>query len=179
MKIIAFVGMPAAGKSVASDVVKEENIDVVNMGDVIRDEVKARGLDPTDGNTGGVANDLRDKEGMDAVAKRCVPKIEALGKDLVVVDGVRGIAEVIFFKEHFGEDFTLVFIDAPLEIRFERVSNRGRSDDMTDIEALKVRDERELGWGLAEAIKVADITVENTDTIEEFRNTINGILVNA
>lgn len=179
MKIIAFVGMPAAGKSVASDVVKEENIDVVNMGDVIRDEVKARGLDPTDGNTGGVANDLRDKEGMDAVAKRCVPKIEALGKDLVVVDGVRGIAEVIFFKEHFGEDFTLVFIDAPLEIRFERVSNRGRSDDMTDIEALKVRDERELGWGLAEAIKVADITVDNTDTIKEFRNTINGILVNA
>ncbi|NYT19619.1 MAG: flagellar hook-basal body complex protein FliE [Methanosarcinales archaeon] len=179
MKIIAFVGMPAAGKSVASDVVKEKDIDVVNMGDVIRDEVKARGLDPTDANTGGVANDLRDKEGMDAVAKRCVPKIEALGKDLVVVDGVRGIAEVIFFKEHFGEDFTLVFIDAPLEMRFERVSNRGRSDDMTDIEALKTRDERELGWGLAEAIKVADIKVENTDTIEVFMNRINEILENA
>ncbi|WP_445474101.1 dephospho-CoA kinase [Methanococcoides methylutens] len=179
MKIIAFVGMPAAGKSVASDVVKEKNIDVVNMGDVIRDEVKARGLEPTDVNTGGVANDLRDKEGMDAVAKHCVPKIEALGKDLVVVDGVRGIAEVIFFKEHFGEDFTLVFIDAPLEMRFERVSNRGRSDDMTDIEALKTRDERELGWGLAEAIKVADIKVENTDTIEVFMNRINEILENA
>lgn len=179
MKIIAFVGMPAAGKSVASDVVKEENIDVVNMGDVIRDEVKARGLDPTDTNTGGVANDLRDKEGMDAVAKRCVPKIEALGKELVVVDGVRGIAEVIFFKEHFGQDFTLVFIDAPLEMRFERVTNRGRSDDMTDIEALKVRDEREFGWGLAEAIKVADITVENTGTIETFRENIKGILESA
>ncbi|MEL4305828.1 dephospho-CoA kinase [Methanococcoides sp. LMO-2] len=179
MKIIAFVGMPAAGKSVASDVVKEQKINVVNMGDVIRDEVKARGLDPTDANTGGVANDLRDREGMDAVAKRCVPKIEALGKDLVVVDGVRGIAEVIFFKDHFGEDFTLVFIDAPLEMRFERVSSRGRSDDMTDIEALKIRDERELGWGLAEAIKVANITVENTSTIDEFKEDIKTILENA
>jgi len=179
MKIIAFVGMPAAGKSVASDVVKEQKIDVVNMGDVIRDEVKARGLEPTDANTGGVANDLRDREGMDAVAKRCVPKIEALGKELVVVDGVRGIAEVIFFKDHFGEDFTLVFIDAPLEMRFERVSSRGRSDDMTDIEALKIRDERELGWGLAEAIKVANITVENTSTIDEFKEDIKTILENA
>ncbi|WP_440952758.1 dephospho-CoA kinase [Methanococcoides sp. FTZ1] len=179
MKIIAFVGMPAAGKSVASDVVKEQNIDVVNMGDVIRDEVKARGLDPTDVNTGGVANDLRAKEGMDAVAKRCVPKIEAAGKDLVVVDGVRGIAEVNFFKEHFGEEFTLVFIDAPLAMRFERVSNRGRSDDMTDIEALKVRDERELGWGLAEAIKVSDITIDNTGTIDEFRKEIKAILEKA
>lgn len=179
MKIIAFVGMPAAGKSVASDVVKEQKIDVVNMGDVIREEVKARGLEPTDANTGGVANDLRDKEGMDAVAKRCVPKIEALDNDLVVVDGVRGIAEVTFFKEHFGKDFTLVFIDAPLETRFERVSNRGRSDDMTDIGALKVRDERELGWGLAEAIKVANINVENTGTIDEFREEIKTILENA
>ncbi|MGM0770530.1 MAG: dephospho-CoA kinase [Halobacteriota archaeon] len=179
MKIIAFVGMPASGKSVASDVVKEQKIDVVNMGDVIREEVKARGLEPTDANTGAVANDLRNREGMDAVAKRCVPKIEAFGKDLVVVDGVRGIAEVTFFKDRFGEDFTLVFIDAPLEMRFERVSNRGRSDDMTDIEALKIRDERELGWGLAEAIKVADITVENTSTIDEFRQEIKAILENA
>ena len=179
MKIIAFVGMPAAGKSVASDVVKEQNIDVVNMGDVIRDEVRAGGLEPTDVNTGGVANDLRAKEGMDAVAKRCVPKIEALDKDLIVVDGVRGIAEVTFFKDHFGEDFTLVFIDAPLEMRFERVSNRGRSDDMTDIEALKIRDERELGWGLADAIKVANITVDNTGTIDEFMEKIKAILENA
>jgi dephospho-CoA kinase len=116
---------------------------------------------------------------MDAVAKRCVPKIEASGKKLVVVDGVRGIAEVIFFKEHFGEDFTLVFIDAPLETRFERVSNRGRSDDMTDIDALKVRDERELGWGLAEAIRVADVKVENIGTIDEFREEIKDILENA
>jgi dephospho-CoA kinase len=149
------------------------------MGNVIREEVKKRGLEPTDSNTGGVANDLRAKEGMDAVAKRCVPMIEALGKELVVVDGVRGIAEVAFFKEHFGEDFTLVFIDAPLELRFERVTSRGRSDDMTDIEALKQRDERELGWGLAEAIKVANITVDNIGTIEEFKEKINTILEQA
>ena len=171
--------MPASGKSVASEVVTDSNVDVVNMGNVIREEVKKRGLEPTDSNTGGVANDLRAKEGMDAVAKRCVPMIEALGKELVVVDGVRGIAEVVFFKEHFGEDFTLVFIDAPLELRFERVTSRGRSDDMTDIEALKQRDERELGWGLAEAIKVSNITVDNIGTIEEFKKKINTILEQA
>ncbi|MDA0524093.1 dephospho-CoA kinase [Methanococcoides alaskense] len=179
MKIIAFVGMPASGKSVASEVIVDSNVDVVNMGNVIREEVKKRGLEPNDSNTGGVANDLRAKEGMDAVAKRCVPMIEALGKELVVVDGVRGIAEVVFFKEHFGEDFTLVFIDAPLELRFERVTSRGRSDDMTDIEALKQRDERELGWGLAEAIKVANVTVDNIGTIEEFKEKINTILEQA
>ena len=176
MKIIAFVGMPAAGKSVASDVVRDEDIDVVNMGDVIREEVKRRCLDPTDSNTGAVANDLRDKEGMDAVAKRCVPMIESLGKELVVVDGVRGIAEVEFFRDHFGDDFTLVFIDAPLETRFSRVSSRGRSDDMNDINLLKVRDERELGWGLAEAIRVANVKIENDSSIEKFRDEVRKVL---
>ncbi len=179
MKIIAFVGMPASGKTVASDVVKQAGIDVVIMGDVIREEVKKRGLEPTDRNTGAVACDLREKEGLDAVARRCVDSIYARGRELIVVDGIRGIAEVNFFKEEFGDAFTLVNIDAPLKTRFERINRRGRSDDMTDVNALKARDERELGWGLAEAIKVADIVVENNSTIEEFRRKINDILERA
>lgn len=172
MKIIAFVGMPASGKSEASSVARDFGINVVNMGDVIREEVMRRGLEPTDANTGAVANDLRDKEGMDGVAKRCVPKIKETGSELVVVDGVRGISEVKCFKQAFGEDFTLISIDAPIEVRFERVKSRGRSDDMTDIEQLRVRDERELGWGMKEAMDVADVVIENTSTLEEFKKQI-------
>lgn len=176
MKIIAFVGMPASGKSEASSVARDLGINVVNMGDVIREEVMRRGLEPTDANTGGVANDLRDKEGMDAVAKRCVPKIRDSGSDVVVVDGVRGISEVHCFKEAFGEDFTLVSIDAPIEVRFERVKSRGRSDDMADIEQLRTRDERELGWGMKEAMDVADVVIENISSLDEFKKRIVQIL---
>jgi dephospho-CoA kinase len=176
MRIIAFVGMPASGKSEAASVVRDMGIAYINMGDVIREEVKRRGLEPTDSNTGGVATDLREKEGMDAVAKRCVPKINDTSADLVVVDGVRGIAEVEFFKEEFGNDFTLVFIDSPIELRFERIGSRGRSDDMSDLEALRIRDERELGWGMGKAIEVADIVIENTDDLEGFKNSIRELM---
>jgi dephospho-CoA kinase len=176
MKIIAFVGMPASGKSEAASVVKDMGIAYINMGDVIREEVKRRGLEPTDSNTGGVATDLREKEGMDAVAKRCVPKINDASADLVVVDGVRGIAEVEFFKEEFGNDFTLVFIDSPIELRFERIMSRGRSDDMSDLDALHIRDERELGWGMEKAIEVADIVIENTDDLDEFKSKIRELM---
>jgi len=44
MKIIAFVGMPASGKSEASGVAKGLGIPVVNMGDVVREETANRGL---------------------------------------------------------------------------------------------------------------------------------------
>ncbi|WP_318531519.1 AAA family ATPase [Methanohalophilus profundi] len=130
MKIIAFVGMPASGKSEASKVIRNMGLNVINMGDVIREEVKHRQLDPTDSNTGMVANDLRDKEGMDAVARRCIPKIKQKDKDVVVIDGVRGIAEVETFKKEFGKEFSLIAISSPIENRFERVRKRCRSDDM-------------------------------------------------
>ena len=176
MRIIAFVGMPASGKSEAASVVRDMGIAYINMGDVIREEVKKRGLEPTDSNIGGVATKLREKEGMDAVAKRCVPKINDSSSDLVVVDGVRGIAEVEFFKEEFGNDFTLVFIDSPIKLRFERILSRGRSDDMSDLNALRIRDERELGWGLGKAIEVADIVIENTEELDDFKTKIREIM---
>ncbi len=176
MKVIAFVGMPGAGKSVASDVASDMGLPVVIMGDVLREEVKSRGLTPTDENTGAVAGQLRKDEGMDAIAKRCIPKIEALGCRVVVVDGIRGIAEVETFKRAFGEHFTLVKIDAPFEVRLERLSRRARSDDMGTPEWLKRRDERELSWGMGLAIDAASTSVVNLDPIEKFQGEIRSVI---
>ncbi|WP_292466654.1 AAA family ATPase [Methanolobus sp.] len=175
-KILAFVGMPASGKSEAASVLRRKGIAVINMGDVIREEVVRRGLEPTDANTGGVGSDLREKEGKDAVAKRCIPKIRDANEDFIGIDGVRSVSEVELFKMAFGDDFTLVSVDSPLELRFERVLARKRSDDMQDVNALKVRDERELGWGMGKAMEVADLVIENNSTLEEFNEKIIALL---
>lgn len=172
MKIIAFVGMPASGKSEASTVARSLNIPVVNMGDVVREETAKRGLPPTDENIGGIGTMLRKEEGLDIIAKRCVPKIQTLDSHIVVVDGVRNIEEIGHFKERFGSDFLLIAILAPLEQRFQRVKMRARSDDMSYIDELKKRDEREKSWGLEKAIKMADITLNNTRSLEIFREEI-------
>jgi len=176
MKVIAFVGMPGAGKTEASNVAREMGIPVIVMGDVLREEVKKRGLPPTDENIGGVANLLRKEEGMDAIAKRCIPKIEQIKSDVVVVDGIRGIAEVEAFKKAFDDNFTLVKIDAPFELRLERLGRRGRSDDVGNVEWLRQRDERELSWGMGEAMEAADRSVTNLEPIQRFKDEIRSIL---
>ncbi len=178
MKIIAFVGMPASGKSEAARIAAEMGIPVINMGDVIRREVLRRGLEPNDSNTGMVATELRKCEGMDAVAIRCVSQIRETGSELVVVDGVRGIAEVECFRREFGEGFVLISIYAPIEIRFSRVQKRGRSDDMNSIEGLRHRDERELGWGMGEAIEASNVEIENNFTLETFKKDVVDVLSN-
>ena len=179
MKIIAFVGMPASGKSEASKVAKEMGIPVVTMGDVIRREVALRNADPADG--GKIADELRKIEGMDAIAKRCMVMIEEKMKEnpskVFVIDGVRGIAEVDYFKRHLGEGFMLVSIaiDSPIEERFDRIVTRKREDDMNTIDELKVRDAREIGWGMGEAIAASDRIVENTSTIDAYHKKIRGL----
>jgi len=179
MKVIAFVGMPGAGKTEASNVAREMGIPVVVMGDIIREEVKKRGLPPTDENIGSFANQLRKEEGMDAIARRCIPLIEALkGKsDVVVVDGIRGTAEVEAFKKEFDGNFTLVKIEAPFELRQERLKGRGRSDDVGSVEWLKQRDERELSWGMGIAMEAADKSVTNLEPIQKFKDEIRSILM--
>jgi len=178
MRVIAFVGLPLSGKSTAAKVAEEMGIPVVCMGDIVREEAKKRGLALTDENLGKIANELRQKEGLDAIAKRCIPIIREKGKDVgvVVIDGIRGIAEVERFKREFGDDFILINIEAPLEVRFQRALKRGRSDDISSIEELKKRDERELSWNMGEAIKIANFTIENTSSLEDFKEKIRDIL---
>ncbi len=178
MKIIAFVGLPLSGKSTAAKVAEEMGIPVVVMGDVIREEVRRRSLELTDENAGKIASELRRKEGMDAIAKRCIPRIrDAASKSrIVVVDGIRGIAEVECFRREFGDDFILIHIDSPIELRFERVLKRKRKDDVASIEDLKQRDERELSWSMGEAIKVADFTIENISDLKDFVEKVRDIL---
>jgi dephospho-CoA kinase len=178
MKLIAFVGMPASGKSEAAAIAKKLGIPVVNMGDVVREETARRGLPPTDENIGGTGTALRREEGMDVIAKRCVPKIHAIRSKVIVVDGIRNINEIEYYKKEFGTDFKLIAINTPFDIRFERVKKRARSDDMKSMEELKRRDEREKGWGLDRAIEKADINIDNTGTIEKFKEKMEQLLGN-
>lgn len=175
MKLIAFVGLPASGKSEAASVARIMKIPVVSMGDAVREEAARRGLAPTDENIGGTGSALRREEGMDAIAKRCVPVVCAQSSNVVVIDGTRNIEEVNYFKKQFGKDFKLIAIQAPFELRLERVKKRARSDDMTGIEELRRRDEREKGWGLDKALAIADMTIDNTRSIDEFKEEIKGL----
>jgi dephospho-CoA kinase len=168
--------MPASGKTEAAEVARDEGVPVVSMGDVIREEVELRGLEPTDENMGRVGVALREKEGDDAVARRCASEIRSKDSSVVVVDGVRSADEAEYFHEEFGEDFVLVAVEAPFEMRLERVRSRGRSDDVNAAEELRERDERELGYGMGEAIDEADVTIQNNGTLEQFREEFREVL---
>ena len=171
--------MPASGKSEASSVAREMNVPVVVMGDVIRKEVEKRGANPAEG--GKIADEIRKIEGMDAIAKRCMDmiheKMKTTDSQVFVIDGIRGIAEVDYFKKSLGTGFMLVSIavNSSIEERFARIMNRKREDDMITIEKLHERDTRETSWGMGEAIAASDRIIENKSTLEAYRQNIRNL----
>ncbi|HJK29707.1 MAG TPA: AAA family ATPase, partial [Methanocorpusculum sp.] len=60
MKVIGVVGYPASGKGEFSQIAAGLGIPVVVMGDIIRRQVSAQGLDLTDENIGATARKLRE-----------------------------------------------------------------------------------------------------------------------
>jgi len=187
LKIIGFVGLPGSGKSVASDVARGMGLKVLVMGDVIRQEAAARGLEPSDENLGKVGNMLRASEGPEAVARRT---LERIGKEkIIVVDGLRSKAEADLFRARSTE-FHLVNIVAPANSRVRWIESRGRSDDPRStsalsrasasegqmVSALEQRVGREMGWGMNEAMKEADLVLMNKGDLEQFRESARKLL---
>jgi dephospho-CoA kinase len=176
MKVIGVVGLPASGKGEFSKIAAEAGIPVIVMGDMIRAAVAQAGLEPTDTNFGATANRLRAENGMDAIAALCVPVVNSQTAPLVLIDGIRGDAEVRLFRKHFST-FTLISIESSFEKRLDRIRARGRSDDFIHPESLRARDEREMNWGLMNALANADIRIKNEGSLEEFSKSVTSVLV--
>jgi dephospho-CoA kinase len=167
--------MPGSGKGVFRRTVQKMGYPVVIMGDVVREEVKQRNLKPTPENLGKTMLNLRELEGPAAIAKRCIQKVERAAGRIVIIDGIRSLAEVEEFTKHFP-DFTLIAIHASPKTRYKRLFRRNRSDDPTNWETFEQRDLRELGVGMGAIIAAADHTIVNEGTLAQLKNEIRQVM---
>lgn len=166
--------MPGAGKGVASQAAKDLGLEVLVLGDVIREETQRRGLEPTPKNMGDVMLQVRTSEGPAVVAKRLLPKIEASASPLVIVEGIRSQDELHELKSKFA--VVTVAIHASPKTRFQRLLSRGRSDDPKNWDTFYERDNRELNVGLGHVIALADMVLLNEGTISELRSSMKAAL---
>ena len=159
--IVCLTGMPGAGKSTIAEGLKSKGFEKITMGDAVRTEATRRKIEPTGENLGKLMLELRKKNGPGAVAKLIKDQIASSKSDVVVIDGVRSIAEVDVLKK-FGT-VKLLSIHASADTRFRFLSDRGRSDAPTGREDFGKRDSREIGVGMSESIALADETISNNN----------------
>ena len=173
MIIYGFTGMPWSGKSEAVKIAKDSGIHVFRMGDFVWKEVERRNLTLNPKNVGFVAQDMREKYGNTIWAEKTVEAIKKKGDvDFIVIDGIRSLQEVSFFRAYLSNSFHLVAIQASDESRHSRAKLRKRADDSINDDEILKRDERERKWGIEQVIENADIVIFNESTLDEFRKKI-------
>jgi dephospho-CoA kinase len=173
MKVIGFAGLPGSGKSTIIEAIEDLG-KVITMGDVIRNEAKKRNLKPTDENLGKIAKDLRESGGPGLVAEKCVELINTLKKSIIFIDGLRSILEVKVFRKSWKFPIIAIILDE--ELRFRRLSERGRSDDPKTLEDLKERDNREMNFGVNNVIENSDYQFKNNIPLEEAKQAIRNLV---
>ncbi|MHA1522347.1 MAG: AAA family ATPase [Promethearchaeota archaeon] len=162
--ILGIVGMPGAGKSLAISIGKNY-APVVVMGDVIREETLRQKLEINSHNLGKIARNLRELNGPDIIAHRCIQKIQNSPASIVIVDGIRSTHEVSVFQTHFN--VVIIAIVVPDEIRIQRLLDRKRADDSTNMVDILARDNREIQFGLKQVLEKAQHSIDNSGSQKE------------
>ena len=158
--------MPGAGKSTIVNKLEELGFEKFSLGDGIRAEAKRRSIEPSGENLGKIMLEVREKNGPGAVAELIKEPIQNSIEEVIIIDGVRSIAEIDVLKK-IG-DVKLLAIQASSETRFNFLSSRGRSDDPKTRENFEERDNREIGVGIDKSIENADKIITNHNlTIDE------------
>ncbi|NVM54035.1 MAG: flagellar hook-basal body complex protein FliE [Candidatus Helarchaeota archaeon] len=172
---IGVVGLPGSGKSIVSEVARELNIPTIVMGDIIRQLCRDRGLEINSENVGSIMVGIRQEEGMNCVAKRTLPRIAKVKKNIVIIDGLRSFEEVEFFREHLNK-FIIIAIHSSPRTRYGRIRKRNRFDDPQNLKLIQERDLREISVGIAKIIALTDIMFVNEGKIRPLKQRISKIL---
>jgi dephospho-CoA kinase len=162
MRIFIIVGMPASGKNIARQYAESRDIPYFATGDLVRREVVRRGLEPSAENTGTVSTELRGEDGM-GVTRHTLSAALRTRSPVIFLEGMRSWPEIDLIRRE-AESIVVAFL-APKEVRLKRILSRGRPDDSA--EYFQERDRREISYGTAVPIALADEYILNTGSVEE------------
>jgi dephospho-CoA kinase len=162
VKCFIIIGMPAAGKDIARQVARAKGYPYFATGDIVRAEAARRGVSPDADSMAKLSTELRGNDGL-GVTRLALKTAVHSGEPVVFMEGIRSKQEIDLIGAQ-SETVVVAFL-APRSIRKARVLSRGRPDDSAA--AFDGRDRREIDYGLAVPIALADEYILNTGTVGE------------
>ena len=165
--LILIVGMPGSGKSFAASVIKNHfKAKVFKTGDVIREEIKRKGLKYTP------ENDKRMRlwfhSGREHVIVERLWKKVRVCMGIVVIDGLRSPKELAMLRKLYKGRIVLIKIQSSFNVRVKRSKKRARFGKLETEKYLRERDKSETSElvGLKQLLKKADYAIDNSKLTE-------------
>jgi dephospho-CoA kinase len=124
--ILGIVGEMSSGKgAIAKHVVENYNAGSHKFSQILRDILDRVYVEQSRENISALSLALRKNFGEDVLAKSMFHDAQNDEHDIVVIDGVRRLEDIVYLKEL--PEFKLIYIDANIEKRYERMVARGEN----------------------------------------------------
>jgi dephospho-CoA kinase len=166
-RLIGLTGTNGSGKGEAASFFKSHGYAYFSLSDIIRNELNQEGRETTRDNLIQKGNEMREKHGANILASLVMDRITGES----VIDSIRNPSEVEYLRTQ--EHFILLAIDAPVEIRYTRVRERGRNESAASLQEFIAKEQEEMtqnekGQQLEECMSMADFRVTNEGSLENF-----------
>lgn len=146
-----------------------------SLSDAVREAARDQGLETSRENLVQVGNELRASGGPGALVDRLAPRLTPPS----IVDSVRNPGEVEALRRLAG--FFLLGVDAPSEVRFARITSRGRQGDIRTAAEFAAYEEKENSSDsrrqrIGATLELADAVVINDGSLDDLHNRVKNAL---
>ncbi len=181
MRVIGFVGDIGSGKDSAAEYIcKKYGYRNISMGDIVREILKKSGKPENRENLDALQKEIVAKHGAEFFAKEVLKKIMLNKLQRVIISGIRRPADAEVPMRAYGKDFVLVKIEAPAEIRFERIkagTGRNRPGDPRTLEEFLKQEKAQYElFSLKKTYTYVSHKVDNSGTPEQLEKKLDALL---
>ncbi|MEK6936994.1 MAG: AAA family ATPase [Nanoarchaeota archaeon] len=181
MLIIGVTGTQSSGKDEVAKYLISKGFKHYSCSDELRKEARKLKLPETRENLGIVIGDkLRTEFGKGILGKRTFEQIKKDKVKSAVVSSLRLIEEVNELKK--SNNFYLIFVDAPIEIRYKRAAGRMRISEKnyTFEDFKRIENNERYGIGTLQKMQDcydnAEFTIINNKSLTELHEEVDKIL---
>jgi dephospho-CoA kinase len=174
--VVGLVGEKGSGKetfgNLLQELLPEKKIKRVRSSDVLVETLAIWGIEKTRENLQDLAIFMDDVFGDGTLSNVVKERINEAEADIVIFDGIRWLTDVEVIKS-FNKHL-LVYITAPLQIRFDRLRKRNEKtyEETTSFEQFIKEEQKENELLIPKIGDSGDIRIENDGSLEELRNKV-------
>jgi len=175
--ILGIVGPIASGKGVMKKHIEEKyQAKDCRYSTILRDVLVRLDIANSRENLQLLSTVLRQNFGEDLLARVIVKDAKNIESDIVVIDGVRRLADIKYLQEM--DNFYLVAVDADPKIRYERLVKRNENEgDANKTYEQFLQDHlAEADYEVPVVMSKADFIIQNGEDLEKFYGHIDEII---
>lgn len=175
--VLGVVGTFASGKDTVAEYLATKGFRHISTANTIRAMMQTQGLSLDRDTITRFATETRAREGNAYFTKQSMVGVT----DEAVFADMRHPDEIDSLRQRYGNNFLLVSVDAPIELRYQRACSRGRVGDGETLEDFRAKEDREMSGRLGshylkEVIRQADIRIQNDGTLAELHAKVDRII---